>query len=152
DQHSRSGVSGQRSIKLLHYIALSTTYQRPLIAFSAMALTSLWAGELYQAFACSVLSKARITARLGGLPVSAVILSVRARYWPPPDLTAGAAFVTICLRRSGSTISLMSRIAYAPGTLPCACSPLTAAAPSGRRQPWPVRVRYIGSLLSPLIV
>jgi hypothetical protein len=39
------------SIESLCHIALSTMYQRCFSAFSAMSLTSCWAGELYQAFA-----------------------------------------------------------------------------------------------------
>ena len=34
------------------YIALSTMNERTFSAFSTIALTSFWAGELYQASAC----------------------------------------------------------------------------------------------------
>jgi hypothetical protein len=49
DLRRRPGLS-EIWIKLscISYIALSTTYQRALIALAAMALTSSCAGELYQ--------------------------------------------------------------------------------------------------------
>jgi hypothetical protein len=79
------------------------------VVLSRMTSTSFEFAEAFQALAFAKLSNSMTTNRLGAVPSSGVILSVRMMYLPPKGASvSGPDLAGTALKPSGSVTSVMS--------------------------------------------